>query len=224
MAALALLALLSLAALGADAAYIACIRSSYNRGIGTAVNTCPAGYGQREGSLCYIPCKAGYSVTNGLCAENCPKSFTQNGLNCIKPSKNAVCPDGFGELPGACSRPSYSRGTPQKVQTCPPWKDLTAYNLCYNKCPTTFDAYDNMCVQDACNQPGFGVQCGPFCVAQGECDQLAQNLGTSTSNLEALTARYLACYTVKSSADRCWQNYVKGVNLANFARSVRGNC
>jgi hypothetical protein len=57
-------------------------KGSYGRGIGTVVDTCPAGKIQR-GGLCYDSCRAGYSDNGTLtCATDCPPGYSDRGAIC----------------------------------------------------------------------------------------------------------------------------------------------
>ena len=61
-----------------------CWKDSYGRGVGTIPNTCASGL-QKEGALCYEPCKTGYeSSTLGACLQKCTNGFTDQGLFCRK--------------------------------------------------------------------------------------------------------------------------------------------
>lgn len=61
-----------------------CWKDSYGRGVGTIPDTCSSGM-QKEGALCYEPCKAGYeSSTWGACLQKCTNGLTDQGLFCRK--------------------------------------------------------------------------------------------------------------------------------------------
>ena len=81
------------------------------RGVGRAVTSCSA-YGadwEKDGGLCYKPCKSGYKGAGPLCLRHCPDGYKDTGLHCLKAS--------------------YGRGAGR------PWYQVKG-NKCSNRCPS----------------------------------------------------------------------------------------
>ena len=127
--------------------------------LGHAPSQCPPGM-ERDGALCYRPCRAGYKGVGPVCWADttkvnvagripnkapCPSSMRDDGTSCWDDVK---CETGYfgGRLRGAfgedwgpkletrCSGSGRIERTLFQRQSCGPNEDLID-GLCYNKCP-----------------------------------------------------------------------------------------
>ncbi|MGA7304248.1 MAG: hypothetical protein WBW88_05215 [Rhodothermales bacterium] len=76
---------------------VSCKKPSYDRGVGTALNSCPAEH-EQIGALCYPLCKEGFTGSLDWCIKNdCPEGYRNDPLTCFRDAQV------FG-------RESYDRG------------------------------------------------------------------------------------------------------------------
>jgi hypothetical protein len=78
-------------------------KNTYGRGAGGPVNTCAPGL-ERNGSLCYPRCNAGFYGAGPVCFQRCPTGYTDDGALCRKDAHifaKASYGRGAGEAPNA---------------------------------------------------------------------------------------------------------------------------
>lgn len=97
-----------------------CWKTSYGRGAGRPISSCPAGT-QKNGALCYPKCRSGYVGVGPVCWQTCPRGFRNDGAFCAKPKpygRGAGYPWKFGDKPfnlsGAKKRCERSHGSCSK--------------------------------------------------------------------------------------------------------------
>jgi hypothetical protein len=149
---------------------------SYQRGVGTAPTTCPAGEELQDG-LCYTSCASGYTGVGPVCWGSCPAGYADNGATCHRvasiisantsscPWYDACgltlapgcssCPSGYVNDGCTCRRdastvakPSYGRGVGEAPSICPGNKVMEA-GLCYSSCDPGYEGVGSDCWVDS---------------------------------------------------------------------------
>lgn len=104
---------------------------SYNRGVGTVPDTCPAGFDNVLG-VCAQQCPDGYSAALGACWQDCPAGYTDMGAICTNWSK-------FSSL----SKATFAQSL---VATSCASGMVNEAGLCYEPCAGTFTGIGPLCV------------------------------------------------------------------------------
>ena len=68
---------------GWDDIGVSCKKPMQNRGVGRAVDSCPAGT-ERNGALCYPVCREGFVGNGPVCWSSCPAGYVDDGATCRK--------------------------------------------------------------------------------------------------------------------------------------------
>lgn len=164
--------LVQLQGAGLNVTETACWKDSYDRGVGTPINSCPPGE-EDNASLCYPLCNSGFTGVGPVCWENCQPGFTDEGALCGKggqiiSSDNSNCPwydkCGIATAKGCSTCPSsdyHNDGCTCRI-------DPVVYaKKSYGRgvgtplvCPATKEEQAALCY-DMCKDSYYGV--GPFC-------------------------------------------------------------
>lgn len=62
-----------------------CWKGTYGRGVGIIPTSCMGAYPDKNAGLCYPRCRAGFYGVGPVCWQGCPSSFTDTGVDCLKP-------------------------------------------------------------------------------------------------------------------------------------------
>jgi hypothetical protein len=151
-----------------------CWRRSYGRGVGHALDTCPLDASDRDGLLCYPPCRWGYNGNGPVCWEQCDRGMNGvltgcvgnvDGQNCPfydKCGDCATCPQNYNKFVCTCTRhrDSYGRGV-GKAMICSVNSEQNGL-LCYPRCHSKYTGDGPVCwsLCPAATQP---VVCGAGC-------------------------------------------------------------
>lgn len=140
--------------------------SSYSRGAGKPVHTCPPGT-ERQNGLCYTACRKGYDGKGPICWTGCPDGYTDSSVGgCHKPpsyGRTAGYPtQSFCERRnGTPDNPGGTRGMRSKkgelATGCEKWGDLW-----YPKCGKGYHAFGCCICSPDC--PEGTVDIGATCV------------------------------------------------------------
>lgn len=141
-----------------------CWKDTKGRGVGKIPDTCPPPQ-EKNGALCYPPCKAGYYGVGPVCWESCPAGYINEGALCReKGSIKTIVKKTYGR--GAGSLMHCAAGLEEDAGLCyPPCPD-SSYSgvgpLCWEGCPTA-------------NPINGGALC---CTTQGVCTKKIIALST----------------------------------------------
>ena len=115
---------------------------SYNRGVGTIPNTCPAGYDANAG-LCAEQCPAGFDSVAGVCWEQCPQGWSDGGALCTQ----------WKWLPETRAKQSWVQ--PRIAMQCASGS-VNEAGLCYEPCADTFTGVGPLCFGRFTNNDSAG--------------------------------------------------------------------
>ena len=182
-----------------------CWFSSYGRGVGRALNSCPNGY-EKNGALCYPLCKSGYYGNGPICWSSCQTDYINTGLTCFKGShvfgkgccciktifsnNNCCdnCPTGYNDdgctchrYPHSYPRDSYPRGVGIPLE-CSANEEKNGA-LCYPLCKNGFKGIGPICWIDGC-KGSMSYTCGLMCTTNKiQCDNILKNFALTGLDL-----------------------------------------
>jgi hypothetical protein len=134
------------------------------------LSQCPSS--ERDGALCYSPCRTGFHGAGPVCWENCPAGYSDDGATCRKNAQIigadnskcpwydkcglvtargcSTCPAGFHNDGCTCrkdvdifAKKSFGRGAGSPMSCRPTEQQIGA--LCYESCPSTYEASGVFC-------------------------------------------------------------------------------
>eukprot|EP00128_Syssomonas_multiformis_P004346 Colp12_sorted_trinity150504_noHs@26778 len=180
----------------------ACWKSSYGRGVGKPVDSCPSDNPDKSGLLCYPNCQEGYYGNGPVCWGTCKDGFTDEGALCainlkVISADNSncpwydkcgltfsqgcsKCPEGYINdgctcriPPNVYAKPSYGRSAGVPL-VCAPGTQYDA-GLCYNPCSSGHYGIGPVCWADCPASKPFnaGALC---CRSQDECNAEAVDM------------------------------------------------
>ena len=139
---------------------VSCTKVTYSRGVGAFLSACASGL-EKDGLLCYPPCRDGYKGVGPVCwAATCPANTTDSGVSCTKVS--------------------YGRGVGAPVTYCDPTTEKDGA-LCYPLCRTGYTGVGPVCWAATCpaNTTDSGVSCTKVSYGRGVGDPVSYCDSTS---------------------------------------------
>lgn len=139
-------------------------------GVGTVPSECSTSKADKQDSLCYTPCKDGYSASTATtCSKDCDEDFSPSGFaTCIRSAKSygngcrGNCRDGYKNTGCTCFRPAatrsrdwYSRGAGISMDC---GNKSFSDGLCYKSCPSETHHVGPLCWSNVC--PSDHQRCG----------------------------------------------------------------
>ncbi len=142
--------------------YSKCEKGEEDDGYTCRKMTCPEGYPDVSGLLCYPSCKDGYSGSGPLCWENCPDGYKDDD-QVVKVSSIAA-----GGIVGGILEQSLAKDGVSCSLTgyCEPDKDHVG-PICYDKCREGYSGAGPLCMKSC---PDGFTNDGATCRRSGYCE------------------------------------------------------
>jgi hypothetical protein len=207
-----------------------------------AVSTCPDA--EKNGFLCYPPCREGFHGAGPLCWQNCPAGYTDDGLFCRRDAHIFIndnrkchwldkcgltfdrgcttCPEGYSNDGCTCRKDahifvkdSFSRGLGTPM-SCGQGQERIG-GLCYGRCPAGYlpDGIYCLATLETCIE--VPVEQPPLAPLQNFCFTLSQ-----PSNVDACTPWLIQADTeenaFKLAQCKCENCTVKKISCGDLER------
>lgn len=138
---------------------VSCKKPARNRGVGTVVDSCPAG-SERDGALCYPGCREGFNGVGPMCWGQCPAGYVDDGATCRKD-------------PIIVAKESRTRGAGLAMVCADGLEQSGA--LCYPPCGARSSGIGPVCWGECPSSMPFN--CGAACaVSEGDCIHSIQQM------------------------------------------------
>ncbi len=107
---------------------VSCEKQKFSRGVGKPLHTCAANQ-DKDGLLCYPPCRTGYNGKGPVCWSVCPSGYTDFGATCTKGGK-VMTPKSYDRGAGEVMLSHDAFGDPTKdAYTKKPWNVPSFFNF-----------------------------------------------------------------------------------------------
>lgn len=178
---------------------VSCKKPARDRGVGVAVDTCPAG-SERDGALCYPACNAGYTGAGPVCWSQCPQGYQDDGATCRKD-------------PIIVAKMSKGRGAGVPLICAGGLEESAAF--CYPPCGEKSDGIGPVCWGHCPSSMPY--DCGAACaVSEADCIASVQKMLIQGAKMavDVITFGGSTALDVKGSMDDAAKALVEGVNEA----------
>jgi hypothetical protein len=190
------------------------LTKSVGRGVGKPIHTCKSNE-EKNGLLCYPKCENidGVSTTGvgPVCWQNCPPSFTDNGVFCLKPKAydrggrivDATCPSGWKKagvgVVSKCGKiVNWKAVTQPTTKSCRSDEEMSA-GFCFPKCKPGYHGIGPVCSPNC--PSGFGTDIGISCTKKSKGRGIGKPLGCAENEENDAALCYPKCNDVQGVKD-----------------------